>query len=312
MPVWLVTGGSGFLGRHLLAALRASAPSSVEVVALGRRPPADWPAEAFLRADLDDLPALARLAADLAPEVVFHAAGLTPPAAPHLFYKANTGMTANLLAALRACGRSVRVVLAGSAAELGPVPVEDLPVAEDYPCRPADAYGLSKWAASYLGRTMRPPLEVVTARIFNPIGPGLPPTQALGRFAAKLAEPGPDPLRLVVGDLDSRRDFLDIRDVAVAMIALAHRGHAGLVYHVGSGRSRRVGEGLDDLIQRSGRSIEVIAQPGVRRGPADSRADIRRITEHTSWAPRIAWEQSLADLWDEARSRAMASSRRVT
>ena len=197
------------------------------------------------------------------------------------------------------------MVLAGSAAELGPVPVGDLPVGEDYPCRPGDAYGLSKWLATTAGLAARPPLEVIVARVFNPVGPGQPGSQALGRFADLLNDPGPDPLHLTVGDLDARRDFIDVRDVARAFIALALLGHPGQVYHVGTGRSHRVREGLDGLIGLSGRKVEVEVDPlrSRGRGPDDSRADPTRLMTHTGWRPEIGWEQSLADLWDEARAR---------
>ena len=90
---------------------------------------------------------------------------------------------------------------------------------------------------------------MMVARLFNPIGPGTPTSQALGLFASRLVEAEHDPLELTVGDLDSRRDFIDVRDVARAMVALATRGQAGLVYHVGTGKSQRVGDGLDRLMQ---------------------------------------------------------------
>ncbi|HEX8203753.1 MAG TPA: NAD(P)-dependent oxidoreductase [Isosphaeraceae bacterium] len=306
MPVWMVTGGSGFLGRHLLAELARSAPRDAEVVVVGRRRPEGWPADAFLRADLGEDRDVARALATAAPDVVLHAAGLTPPAAPDRLYRANTLATLSLLEAARAPGRPVRIVLAGSAAELGPVAAEDLPAGEDYSCRPADAYGLSKWLATVAALTARPPVEVVVARLFNLIGPGLAPGQAFGSFAARIAGTPDDPVRLTVGDLDARRDFLDVRDAAAAMIGLALRGGPAQVYHVGTGRSRRVGDGLAQLIRLSGRAVrvEVRLPEGVGRGPSDSRADIRKIGAHTGWSPRIAWEQSLADLWTEAAATA--------
>jgi GDP-4-dehydro-6-deoxy-D-mannose reductase len=304
MPAWVVTGGSGFLGRHVLAALGAGAAPGSDVFAMGRRCPAGWPTDRFVRADLDEPEGVARAVAGVRPDVVIHAAGKTPPADSEAFYRGNTLATVHLLDALRAASRPVRVVLAGSAAELGPVPVEALPVGEDHPCRPAGAYGLSKWLAACAGLAARAPLEVVVARVFNPIGPGATTSLAFGRFAASLADRTVDVL--TAGDLDARRDFVDVRDVARALIALAQKGRPGRVYHVGTGRSRQVGEGLDHLIRRSGRKVRVRVDPARAGGtsPGESRADTRRIAEDTGWAPGIAWEQSLDDLWDEASARA--------
>ena len=194
------------------------------------------------------------------------------------------------------------MTLAGSAAELGPVPVSALPVAESYPC-PLDAYGRSKLLATVAGLAERPPLELAVARVFNPIGPGMPPTQAFGQFAAQLTAGAADPLPLLVGDLEVRRDFVDVRDVARALVAVSLRGQPRLVYHVGCGQARSVGEGLDLLVRLSGRSVKVCVDPRrhVRKGPDDSRADIRRIISHTGWRPTIPFEQSLADLWNDLR-----------
>lgn len=303
MATWLVTGGSGFLGRHLLATLGDRRPE-LDLLALGRKLPAGWPASRFVEADLTDPAGLASALGAARPEVVLHAAGRTPPADAALIDRDNAGNTLRLLDALQRRGRPARVVLVGSAAELGPVAEEDLPVGEDHPCRPADAYGWSKLRATLAGLAARPPLEVVTARVFNPIGPGMPASQAFGRFAAALAAPGPDPVVLRVGDLDARRDFVDVRDVALALAALADRGRAGSIYHVGTGLSRRVGDGLARLIGLSGRAAVVEADAGAarRRGPRDSRADIRRIADHTGWRPAIAWEHSLADLWRQVEA----------
>ncbi|HMB07936.1 MAG TPA: NAD-dependent epimerase/dehydratase family protein [Isosphaeraceae bacterium] len=306
MPVWLVTGATGFLGRHVLAALDAGATPGIQVVASGRRRPSSWAPSTFLEVDLGDPAAVRSAIGTSEPEVILHLAGRTPPAGAKALYRDNARATVHLLDALRGRGRPARVVLAGSAAELGPVPVDDLPVGEDYPCRPRDAYGRSKWLATAAGLAARAPLDVVVARVFNPIGPGLPASQAFGRFAARLAEPGPDPLRLGVGDLDARRDFVDVRDVARALVALAIAGRAGRVYHVGTGRSHRVGDGLDHLIRLSGRTVapEAAPPPAARRGPSDSRAAIGRIVDETGWRPAIAWRRSLEDLWQEARARA--------
>jgi GDP-4-dehydro-6-deoxy-D-mannose reductase len=310
MAVWLITGASGFVGRHVLGMLQGelakSARSENTLIVLGRRRPAGWPEGAFVASDLNDANQLGETIRQVAPDVVIHTAGRTPPASDDELYRGNFWATIHLLNALRAARRPVRIVLSGSAAELGSVEPAKLPVGEAHACDPTTAYGRSKWLGTIRGLSERAPLEVMIARVFNSIGPGAPPSQAFGRFAARLSDPGPDPLELGVGDLDTRRDFVDVRDVARAMIALARSGRAGLVYNVGTGQSRRVGDGLDFLVRLSGRTVKVSLDPALqrRREPSDSRADIERIVSHTGWRPTVSWEQSLADLWNEVKGRA--------
>jgi nucleoside-diphosphate-sugar epimerase len=292
-PTWLVTGGSGFLGRHLLERLKAE---PIEVVKLGRRP---IPGR-FVQADLLDREGLRRALSEVAPSLIFHLAGKTPPANDVALDRANRLATISLLDALKSIGRPIRVIVAGSAAELGTVPVEDLPVGEGYPCRPETDYGRSKLAATEAALAVEPPIEAIVARLFNPTGPGMPEDQSLGRFAMLLRR-GEGPPTLQVGSLNPRRDFIDVRDVAEALLALALRARPGL-YHVGTGQSRNVGEGLETLIRLSGREVHVEVDSARPAGPADSRADIRRIQTETGWSPQIPFEQSLVDLWVGAQS----------
>jgi GDP-4-dehydro-6-deoxy-D-mannose reductase len=307
MAVWLITGATGFVGSHVVQALLGGVEESLNVgnklIVLGRQCPEGWPADAFVAADLNDPNHLSAAIERITPDFVIHTAGRTPPATDEELYRANFWATIHLLSALRSLGRQVRIVLTGSAAELGPVEPADLPANESHACSPTDAYGRSKLLATVGGLSERAPLEVVIARVFNPIGPGAPSSTAFGRFAELLLDPAADPLELVVGELDARRDFIDVRDVARAMVALALRGRQQTVYHVGTGASHRVGDGLDRLIQHSARTVRVRVDTALerRRGPIDSRADINRIVADTGWHPMISWDQSLADLWGAAR-----------
>jgi nucleoside-diphosphate-sugar epimerase len=312
MASWLITGATGFLGRHVLDVLdhelERAGRTEDSITVLGRRRPTGWPQEAFIAADFDEPDGLRQAVRAIGPDQVIHTAGRTPPASDEELYRGNFWATIRLLNALRTLNRRVRVTLAGSAAELGAVPSADLPVDESYSCTPIEAYGRSKWLATIAGLAERPPLEVMVARVFNPVGPGLPSTQAFGEFAAQLLAPTADPLPLVAGNLEARRDFVDVRDVARAMVAVSQRGQPCAVYHVGTGQSRPVGEGLDRLIRLSGRSVKVCVDPRrqSRKGPPDSRADIRRIAAHTGWSPSISFEQSLDDFWQEAKNSSSA------
>jgi nucleoside-diphosphate-sugar epimerase len=309
MAIWLITGATGFVGSHVVRALLDGVEESLnfenKLIVLGRHCPEGWPADAFVAADLNDANHLSAAIEGINPDFVIHTAGQTPPATDEELYRANFWATIHLLGALRSLRRQVRTVLSGSAAELGPVEPGALPVNESHACSPTDAYGRSKLLATLGGLSERAPLEVVIARVFNPIGPGAPASTALGRFAELLLDPTGDPLELVVGELDTRRDFIDVRDVARAMVGLAVHGRRQTVYHVGTGASHRVGDGLDRLIQLSARTVRVRVDTGLerRRGPIDSRADINRIVADTGWHPVISWDQSLADLWVAARDR---------
>ena len=289
-PTWLVTGASGFLGRHLLARLDGE---TVEIVGLGRRPIRGE--IAFVQADLLDPAGLSCALRRIAPDVVFHLAGKTPPADAEALDRSNRVATLRLIDALAGLDHPCRLVVAGSAAELGPVVIEDLPVGEEYPAHPDGDYGRSKLAATAAALGA----GAVVARVFNPIGPGTPPSQALGRFAAILAN-GEAATTLTVGDLSPRRDFIDARDAAEALVALAVGARPGL-YHVGTGESRGIGEGLNALIRLSGRPVRIEVDGSRPPGPLDSRADIRRIRAEVGWSPRIPFERSVADLWAAAR-----------
>jgi GDP-4-dehydro-6-deoxy-D-mannose reductase len=309
MAIWVTTGGSGFIGGAVLSEIASRLAPGDRSIALGGREPSDRPFDRFERVDLENASELAAIVGSIAPTHVIHAAGKTRPADPSKLYRSNTLTTLNLLDACKDLDHRVRFVVAGSAAELGPVPVADLPVADDYPARPVDPYGLSKHLATVATLLAEAPIEPVAARLFNPIGPGLSIHHVFGKFAHLLLESKSDPAAIDARDLAVRRDFFDVRDAAAALVELALNGSSGRVYHVGSGSSRSIGEGLDLLIALSGRKIVLERDdvagssrddPSPRRtvsNPIDSRANIARIVADTAWRPRIAFEKSIQDIW---------------
>jgi GDP-4-dehydro-6-deoxy-D-mannose reductase len=301
MTTWLITGAHGFLGRHVMSAARnlghaAIGLDRVEIPTAGD--------SHHHRVDLESGDGLDQALARINPDVIVHAAGRTPPASTRDFYRANVLTTTRLLEAVARRERPPRVVLVGSAAEIGPLPESLLPVSESCPCRPIDSYGLSKWAATQLGLSVPPPLQVVVGRIFNLTGPGLPTGQAFGRFAHELAQArmagATSPISLHAGGLDTRRDFIDVRDAADALIALGLRGRPGTLYHIASGQSHAIADGLEILAALSGLQVQTSLRPHPRAGAADSRAEITRIYQHTAWRPKISLQTSLTDLWTEA------------
>ena len=217
-------------------------------------------------------------------------------------YRGNFWATIRLLNALRDLNRPVRVTLAGSAAELGPVPPGRSAGCRvlSLRTRSTPTAGASR-LATIAGLAERPPLEVSVARVFNPIGPGMPPTQAFGEFAAAALRGGS---RSLAADRRRISKPAAISSTSAtwpgALIAVSLRGKPGLVYHVGTGQSRSVGEGLELLIQLSGRLVRICIDPSrhIARAPSIPRRHQTHRHPHRL-DPAIPFEQSLADLWEE-------------
>ncbi len=149
-------------------------------------------------------------------------------------------------------------------------------------------------------------IESIFTRSFNHTGPGQSPAYAVGSFASQIAR-----LELVgggemhVGNLDSRRDFLDVRDVVRAYRLLLERGEAGEAYNVCSGVSVRMGDLLGKLLEIStvSDSVQIHEQKLHVSAVTDELVgDPSKISNHLGWAHEIPLERSLGDTLDWYRS----------
>jgi len=305
----LVTGATGFAGRHVIAALAAAGH---EPVALGgpRDPP---PA-----LDLLDPQAVRRAVADAAPDAVIHLAGqaFVPPsiADPLATLAVNATGTVHVLEAVRAAGRPIRTLIVSSAEVYGKQRPERMPLDEAVPVRPDNPYAASKVAAEIYaevwGRLYG--LDVIVARPFNHIGPGQDARFVVPSFARQLAEIAAGaPALLSVGNLASERDFLDVRDVAGAYVALLANGRSGGVYNVCSGHAVAIREVLRQLITIARVAVEVRDDPA-RMRPSDIPVlcgDATKLRAETGWTPQFTLAASLRDIYADACARVAAVAR---
>lgn len=303
----LVTGATGYLGRHLIARLTDGGP--YELATFGRSPPRNQPGVNFLTGDLLDRGAVSGAIAAARPNWVFHLAYLRA-ANDSAAEAANVAAFGNLAGALEtsaeAAGKPVRLVVVGSAAEIGPRTAARSPVSETDPCEPANGYGRTKLRLTQLalGRGRHPKLNVVVARVFNLIGPGQDGRLVLGSIAEQLRGILRGEQReLRSGPLEARRDFIDARDAAAALELLALRGRSGELYNVCSGRSHQVGDLARVLVDLARVSTPITVDPALARpgDPPDIFGDPRKIRGQTGWRPTIPIERSLADLWHGER-----------
>ena len=148
---------------------------------------------------------------------------------------------------------------------------------------------------------------MVIARSFNHIGPGQRERFVVASFAAQLARIAAGaPPRLLVGNLEAARDFLDVRDVVAAYVALARDGERGEAYNVCSGRAVTIRDVLRELIGIAGVPVEVREDPQ-RLRPSEIPVSVgspQKLRARTGWEPRIALVQSLRDVYEAARATA--------
>lgn len=258
--------------------------------------------------DIEDPFVVAAAVRAAQPERIYHLAAQSYPSAswdaPTATMRANVEGTINMLEAVRAHAPAARLHIAGSSAEYGVVPPEHMPIAESHPLRPASPYGVSKVAQELLGLQYHDSygLHVVVTRSFNHVGPRQGDRCSIQTFCRQMAliEAGLQPPLLFVGNLEARRDFTHVNDVARALWLLLGRGHPGTVYNLCSGVAVRIGD-IVELVRARGRvPVEVRVDPA-RLRPLDEpilRGDNTRLREDTGWAPRIGIEQIVSELVD--------------
>ncbi|GAC1582275.1 MAG: GDP-6-deoxy-D-mannose reductase [Candidatus Elarobacter sp.] len=309
----LVTGAHGFVGRHLVAALHARG----HVVVQADRVPSDD----ALPVDVTD-PLSVRGAFELVrPDAVVHlAAQAFVPASvadPRATFDTNASGTLHVLDAAQAQaeeGHPPRVLVVSSADVYGAQPDDAFPLRETIAPRPMNPYAASKIAAEALAiayaRTYQ--LDAVVTRAFNHIGPGQDQRFAVAAVAAQIARvaAGGDPL-VTVGNLDTSRDFLDVRDVVAAYVLLVEgAGPAGEIYNVCSGIATPLREILRQLVMLARVAVEIREDAALmRRSDVPvSFGDASKLRDATGWAPAIPLTAALRAVLDDARTRVQVTS----
>lgn len=257
-------------------------------------------------ADLTDPAAARRLVAETGADRVAHlAADVSVPRSwedPPALLRTNHLATLNVLEAVRLDTPGAAVLVACSSEAYGrPAHV---PVTEDHPLRPLNPYAASKATsdllAGFYGDAYE--LRVARARAFNHAGPGQREEYAVSDFARRIAlaeRDGATEVTLTTGDPASRRDFVDVRDVARAYWALLEGGHHG-AFNVCSGRSASVGELVAGLADLTALTVHRETDPALVRPNevAEMAGSNDRIRTATGWEPELPLARTLADTLD--------------
>lgn len=313
----LVTGITGFAGSHLTDYLLTI--PGVEISGILRWRSRTENIEHFMdkvrlvECDLRDASSVRDTIDELRPDRIFHLAAQsfvpTSWTAPTESLVTNIIGQLNIFEAVKKLGIKPRIQLACSSEQYGMVYENELPIRETNPLRPLSPYAVSKVGQDALGYQywMSFQIPIVRTRGFNHEGPRRGPVFVASDFARQIAdiEKGIRPPVVSVGNLDSRRDFTDVRDMVKAYWLALEKGRPGEVYNICSERAWSIREVLDMLLGMTNAKIEVRQDPA-RLRPSDVPVllgDCSRFRNETGWKPEIPFEQTLRDMLDYWRAR---------
>jgi len=303
----LVTGGTGFVGRHLVHEL-TSTRASVSVISRSKRDSDDD--VQYYSVDVREAENVHKLMRMIAPECVYHLAGVSAAATadsnPKHTYEVNVLGSYNVFEAAMNQWRPAKVlnvstsyVYAPSAGRLN----------EKSRTQQEGHYASTKAIAESVASQYRDHASrgIVTVRPFNHSGPGQSPEFVLSSIAMQFGEieAGERPPVLTLGNVRVRRDFTDVRDVVKAYTALMERGRCGEVYNVCSGKTVSIEEAVEMLraITRIQAIVEIDSARVRRDDVLEICGDPAKVQGETGWTARIPLEVTLRDLlnyWRQA------------
>jgi GDP-4-dehydro-6-deoxy-D-mannose reductase len=309
----LITGITGFAGSHLAEYLLAEQPG-VEVFGIRRwRSRMDNIAHlegkiSLLECDLKDYSSVRAALERSRPDYIFHLAAqsFVPTSwnSPHETISTNVSGQVNIFEAVRELKLDPVIQLACSSEEYGLVLPDEVPIKETNPLRPLSPYAVSKVTQDYLGYQYFQSygIKAIRTRGFNHTGPRRGDVFVTSNFARQIAriEKGLQEPVIRVGNLDSVRDFTDVRDMVRAYWLAVTKAKPGEVYNIATGHGITIRAMLDLQLSFSTAKVSVEIDPD-RLRPSDVVVligDASKFKADTGWEPRVPFEKTMRDLLD--------------
>ena len=313
----LITGINGFVGSHLAEYILNN---NLGQVYGSYRKNEDFSNIKEIRdkielveCDITDSYGVDKTIAEIKPEYIFHLAAqaFVPSSWKSPIETMNTNIigSLNLFEAIKNNNKNITIQIAGSSEEYGLVKKDEVPMTEDNPLRPLSPYGVSKVAMDLLGYQYYQSygLKIVRTRAFNHEGPRRGEQYVTSNFAKQVAliEAGKQEPVLMVGNLEAKRDYTDVRDMVKAYWLAAEKGVPGEVYNIASGKAYKIQAIVDILKKLTKKDFEVKQDPK-RLRPSDVQillGDSTKFRKQTGWKPEIPFEKTMEDLLDYWREK---------
>lgn len=312
---FLITGFSGFVGRHFLQFLYEKGEAEVFGVDI-RKPNYDLSVYAdrlniqFREVNLLDEAAIKSVLADFKPQYILHLASFSSVAFswqhPEESFVNNTNIFLNLTSALKELDIPCRVLSIGSSEEYGNVSADQLPLREDMPLQPVSPYAVARVSQEMLSKVFVDSyhLDIILTRSFNHIGPWQDERFVVPSFIRRILnikDSGATEGIIETGDTTIIRDFVDVRDVVNAYYMLLMDGTPGEIYNICSGNEIALADIISQVADIVGVRVSTKVNPEFVR-PNDNRVVVGshdKLTKELGWKPAIAWEKTLQDMVKE-------------
>ena len=305
-----ITGAGGFVGTYLIRQLQKKADN--EIYGAVYKSTSDisslLPNDHILEGDLTDFAVAESHLQTIQPNIIYHLAALS--VVGNSFSNAtkvintNTNLSFNLFEAARLIVPKARIINICSANVYGAVLDSSRPLTESTPFRPLNPYSVSKINQEMLGLEYHLTYgsDVIALRPFNHTGIGQTTDFLIPRLAQQFAaiEKGQLAPTIEIGNLDSIRDFSDVRDMVSAYVLAAESCLAGEAYNIGSGKGYKVSQVIDIFQSLSQAKVEIKVKKDLVRS-ADVPAliaDFTKFKEATGYFPVISLERTISDILD--------------
>ncbi len=308
-----ITGTSGFVAPYVMEELAHNTLGISEILGIDHRHPA--PSEkttipaTYVLVDMMDRTALENTLRDFQPDYIIHLASLSSVAEswkkPSLSFLNNLNIFLNVLESMSKIEKRCRILSVGSSEQYGVVASSDIPIRETTPLNPQSPYAVARVSQEMLSKLFVDNfgLNIVLTRSFNHVGPRQLSKFAIPSFIEQIVlqvQSNSSAITIATGNLDIIRDFLDVRDVAKAYVALLKKGKTGHIYNVCSGSGYKLSQIIDLISEIIGQPVQVTLNPDFVR-PADNPViigDCTKLKTDTGWMPSITLKDTLKAMID--------------
>ncbi len=286
----LVTGINGFVGKILHSELLSS---SHEVFGID----IESASENINAADLRDSGAITGIVQDIKPDRIVHLAGIARVDSENIneIYEINVNGTLNVLNAAISGGNNIPFLLVSSSQVYGnPDLQKEQFITEDFPVAPVNHYGASKAAAENIAMAFSHDnkLPVAIARPFNHTGAGQTPAFVVPKIVNAFRNREKS---IHLGNIDTVRDFLDVRDVVNAYVRLIENFQPGEIFNIASSRGIIIRDVIAALEKLAGYSLEIIQEEKFCRNSEIQApiGDFSKINRMLGWSPVYEFSETL-------------------